>query len=71
MRGSCRALRLEEDLALLATDDDLGRKLHEAGIMAKLRAPRRLSVAKDKIELDLFIASIEAYLAVSGFLTKC
>jgi len=30
-------------LALLAKDDELGRKLQDAGIIAKLRAPKRTS----------------------------
>jgi len=41
-----QALRLEDDLALLGADDELGRKLQDAGITPKLRAPKRASVAK-------------------------
>jgi hypothetical protein len=33
-------------------DDELGCKLQDAGIVAKLRAPKRLSVAKDIVEGD-------------------
>jgi transcriptional regulator with XRE-family HTH domain len=41
-----QVLRLEGDLALLGADDELGRKLQDAGITPKLRAPKRTSVAK-------------------------
>ncbi len=39
-----QALRLENDLASIASDDILGRKLQDAGLELKQRAPRR---AKD------------------------
>jgi hypothetical protein len=36
-------LRLEDDLAKLALDDVLGRKLQDAGLTPKRRAPKRKS----------------------------
>lgn len=48
-----QVLRLEGDLALLGVDDKLGRKLQDAGITPKMRAPKRASVAKtDHPEVD-------------------
>jgi transcriptional regulator with XRE-family HTH domain len=37
-----QVLRLEEDLAKLALDDPLGRKLQDAALAPKRRAPKRL-----------------------------
>jgi transcriptional regulator with XRE-family HTH domain len=45
-----QVLRLDGDLALLAVDDELGRKLQDAGITPKLRAPKRTSTAKANAE---------------------
>jgi hypothetical protein len=46
-----QVLRLEGDLALTGVDDKLGRKLQDAGIAPKLRAPKRSSVPKTDPEV--------------------
>jgi hypothetical protein len=38
-----QVLRLEDDLAQLAVDDVLGRKLQDAGLTPKRRAPKKSS----------------------------
>ena len=42
-----QVLRLEEDLKRLALDDELGRKLQDAEIGSRARAPRRKPALKD------------------------
>src|SRR5580658_8038334 len=46
-----QALRLENDLASIAADDALGRKLQDAGLEPKSRAPKRSKPkeAKDRL----------------------
>ncbi len=46
-----QVLRLEQDLSRLAADDELGRKLQDAGLSLKQRAPRRaLSGARSVVK---------------------
>lgn len=45
-----QALRLENDLNSIAADDVLGRKLQDAGLELRRRAPRRL---KDRSKNDI------------------
>ena len=40
-----QVLRLEQDLAVIGSDDELGRKLLDAGLITKQRAPRRVANA--------------------------
>ena len=47
-----QVLRLEDDLSRLAVDDVLGRKLQDAGITPKRRAPRRESPSSNPAELS-------------------
>jgi len=42
-----QALRLDQDLKSIAADDVLGRKLQDAGIEPKRRAPKRLKISDD------------------------
>jgi transcriptional regulator with XRE-family HTH domain len=42
-----QALRLDQDLNSIAADDVLGRKLQDAGIEPKRRAPKRLKISDD------------------------
>lgn len=45
-----QALRLEQDLVKLAADDKLGRKLQDAGLVTRRRAPKRPARRPDRGE---------------------
>ena len=45
-----QVLRLEEDLAKLAVDDPLGRKLQDTGLSLKRRAPKRPSPSTPSVD---------------------
>jgi hypothetical protein len=47
-----QALRLEGDLSHLAVDDVLGRKLQDAGLTPKRRAPKKESGPSIEARLD-------------------
>ncbi len=47
-----QALRLDQDLAQIAVDDQLGRRLQDAELETPLRAPRTRSAARDIRNLE-------------------
>lgn len=42
-----RVLEMEQDLMTVAADDVVGRRLQDAGMARRARAPRRLKLAED------------------------
>jgi transcriptional regulator with XRE-family HTH domain len=45
-----QALRLEQDLARLAADDELGRKLQDAALVPQRRAPKRAAATSQRAD---------------------
>ncbi len=47
-----QVLRLEQGMAALAADDDLGRRLQDAALIPKLRAPKRNTAPSPNIAVE-------------------